>query len=275
MNYSSLKKHRYQTPSGVITYWVSSEVLADKPWFVFLPGLTADHRLFEKQLTYFDGKANILVWDAPSHGQSRPFALTWSLDDKARWLKQILDVEGIDRPILVGQSMGGYVSQAFMDLFPGTAKGFVSIDSCPLQRSYYTSWELWFLKHTKTMFLMFPWKTLVDLGSKNNAVTPYGQHLMALMMQDYNKREYCELSAHGFNALACAAEMDRASTPDCPILLICGKKDNAGSAKRYNSAWSAQINTPIEWIENAGHNSNTDQPEVVNELLEAFATTLS
>lgn len=98
---------------------------------------------------------------------------------------------------------------------------------------------------------------------------------MVLMMQDYNKREYCELSAHGFNALACAAEMDRTSTPDCPILLICGKKDKAGSAKRYNRAWSAQINTPIEWIENAGHNSNTDQPEVVNELLEAFATTLS
>ena len=27
---------------------------------VFLPGLTADHRLFDKQVAYFDGKYNII-----------------------------------------------------------------------------------------------------------------------------------------------------------------------------------------------------------------------
>ena len=43
--------------------------------------------------------------------------------------------------------MGGYVSQAFIRLFPDRACGFVSVDSCPLDRSYYTAIELWALKH--------------------------------------------------------------------------------------------------------------------------------
>lgn len=274
MSWTNLEKRYHQTPSGDIAYWVSRKRLADRPWLVLLPGLTADHRLFEKQVAHFEGKVNMLAWNAPSHGESRPFELTWSLDDKARWLKEILDAEAITRPVLVGQSMGGYVAQAFMSLFPDVTKGFASIDSRPLQHAYYQGWELWSLKHTKAMFMAFPWKTLVSLGSKGNAVTLYGQKLMATMMQGYGKREYCELSAHGFAVLAQAVETGRAYVPDCPVLLICGEEDGAGSAKRYNREWSKRTGLPVHWIANAGHNSNTDQPDAVNALLEAFVEAL-
>ncbi len=40
----------YITPSGTIHYWVN-EGQAEAPTLVFLPGLTADHRLFEKQIS--------------------------------------------------------------------------------------------------------------------------------------------------------------------------------------------------------------------------------
>lgn len=54
----------------------------------------------------------------------------------------------------------------------------------------------------------------------------------------------------------------------CPALLICGEKDKAGSCIRYNKAWHKNTKIPIEWIKDAGHNSNTDQPEIVNGLIE-------
>ena len=59
-----LKESTYQTPCGTIHYW-SSILSLDTTTLVFLPGLTADHRLFDKQVEYFDGKYNIIVWDAP------------------------------------------------------------------------------------------------------------------------------------------------------------------------------------------------------------------
>ena len=53
---------------------------------VFLPGLTADHRLFEKQTEYFEKRQNVFVWDAPSHALSRPFTNNYSLSGMAEWL---------------------------------------------------------------------------------------------------------------------------------------------------------------------------------------------
>lgn len=53
-------------------------------------------------------------------------------------------------------------------------------------------------------------------------------------------------------------------------LLICGEKDKAGSCIRYNKAWHKNTGIQIEWIKDAGHNSNTDKPELVNHLIEAF-----
>ena len=109
--------------------------IPEAPWLVFLPGLSADHRLFNRQLSYFAETMNCFVWDPPAHGKSRPFKLSFSMDDLASMLHEILLAEQIVNPILIGQSMGGYVSQAFLSLFPGYAKGFISIDSAPLARS--------------------------------------------------------------------------------------------------------------------------------------------
>ena len=89
-----------------------------------------------------------------------------------------------------------------------------------------------------------------------------------MMTYDGDKRRYAKLSGHGFRMLAEAMEADLPYEIKCPALLICGEKDQAGSCIRYNRAWHKQTGIPIHWIKNAGHNSNTDQPEVVNGLIE-------
>ena len=259
----------YATPSGEIHYWVSPGQ-KDRPWLVFLPGLTADHRLFDKQMEGLGGRFGCLVWDAPAHGHSRPFRLDFSMDDMARYLGEILDREGIERPVLAGQSLGGYVSQMFMELYPGRAAGFVSIDSCPLKREYYTGWELAMLKHTYWMYRLFPWKLLKMVGVQGTARSPYGREVMGAMMESFSPKEYCLLADHGFRLLAQAVEADRRYEPGCPVLLLCGEKDGAGSAKRYNREWEKRENRRLVWLKGAGHNSNTYVPEEVNRLLEAF-----
>ena len=136
-----LKESTYQTPCGTIHYW-SNNLSLDTTTLVFLPGLTADHRLFDKQVEYFDGKYNIIVWDAPAHASSWPFRFDFDLFDKAKWLNGILEKEEIIKPIIIGQSMGGYVGQAYAQLYPDRLAGFISIDSAPLQRNYVTAVEM-------------------------------------------------------------------------------------------------------------------------------------
>ncbi len=57
---------------------------------------------------------------------------------------------------------------------------------------------------------------------------------------------------------------------DCPALLICGTKDKAGYVMRYNRQWSEREGLRLIWLDNAGHNSNTDCPDKVNSIIEQF-----
>ena len=88
----------FPTELGSITYWITAPKTPSKPWLVFLPGLTANHHLFKDQIEHIKGKANLFVWDPPSHGASRPFKLNWSIQQLAEWLDAILSSEGIGNP---------------------------------------------------------------------------------------------------------------------------------------------------------------------------------
>ena len=65
----------HHTHSGDIHYWVTLGN-SDAPWLVFLPGLSADHHLFDQQTPAFP-EYNRLVWDAPAHAASRHTAGPW------------------------------------------------------------------------------------------------------------------------------------------------------------------------------------------------------
>ena len=272
-----MKEKLAETPCGQIHYWVSENADRLRPQLVFLPGLTADHRLFEPQLRCFKGRYPLFVWDAPGHAASWPFDLRFSLMDKAKWLDDILTREGFDSPLLIGQSMGGYVGQAFAQLFPEKLSGFISIDSAPLQREYVSGAEIWLLKRMEPVYRHYPWKSLLRSGTNGVAVTEYGRRLMRDMMMVYNgdQARYAKLAGHGFRILAEAMEADLPYRIPCPALLICGEKDRAGSCIRYNRAWHRKTGLPITWIRNAGHNANTDAPETVNRLIAGMASRLS
>lgn len=264
-----VNERSYATDKGVIRYWVN-DPMPNKVTLVFLPGLTADHRLFDKQVEFFEPHCNVFVWDAPGHAASRPFDLLFSLADKARWLHEILAHEGLGNIVLVGQSMGGYLSQAFLQYFPGEAVGFISIDSSPLKREYFTAAELWLLKRMTPVYRAYPHKALIRDGVKGCATTEYGQALMEEIWGEYGHEGFAVLAGFGYRILAEAVELRLPYEIDCPALLICGEKDVAGSTRRYNREWVKRTGLPIAWIEGAGHNSNTDRPDEVNALIADF-----
>ena len=244
-----LKESTYQTPCGTIHYW-SSILSLDTMTLVFLPGLTADHRLFDKQVEHFEEKYNIIVWDAPAHASSWPFRFEFDLFDKAKWLNEILEKEEIIKPIIIGQSMGGYVGQAYAQLYPERLAGFISIDSAPLQRNYVTAVEIWLLKRMEPIYAHYPWKLLLKSGTEGVATSNYGRNLMREMMLVYdgNQHRYAQIAGHGFRILAAAMEKDLPDEIKCPSLLICGTKDHAGSCIRYNRAWHQKTKIPFKYF---------------------------
>ena len=65
-----MREKTHQTSSGTIHYWLNM-IKKESITLVFLPGLTADHRLFDKQITYFENKYNYSCQCARKAGERK------------------------------------------------------------------------------------------------------------------------------------------------------------------------------------------------------------
>lgn len=254
---------------GNIVYWKSDIFELSRDTLFFLHGLTADHTMFEQQFPFFEDAYNIIAWDAPAHGESRPY-LRFTYENASNGLKKILDECGVSNAVLIGQSMGGYIAQSFICRYPEMAKAFVSIDSTPYGE-YYSKSDKWWLRQIEWMTKLFPEKLLKSSMAKQNALTEIGRSNMASMIEGYKKAELCQLMGIGYAGFL---NDNRVCELPCPVLLIVGEKDNTGKVRAYNKEWARRTGYPLVWIPNAAHISNVDNPSVVNEKINSFIESL-
>jgi len=254
--------------NGFVYYWHSNIDLTKKTLFL-LHGLTGNHTMFAKQVDFFKNKYNVIVWDAPAHGKSRPYK-DFSYKNAVIVMLKILNELKIKKVVLIGQSMGGYIAQSFIARYPEMVQGFISIDSSPFG-NYYSKSDIWWLKQIEWICKPFSEKMLKFSMAKQNAITKIGQRNMLEMISDYKKDELCHLMKIGYAGFL---DDNKELQISCPLLILVGKKDKTGKIKQYNQTWSKKIGTEITWIPKAAHNSNVDNPEFVNKCIDEFLTKL-
>lgn len=259
-----MKEMHIKTDHGNVYYWISS-IRPDRPTLFFLHGLTADHTMFGFQAAYFKKTCNVISWDAPAHGRSRPYP-AFSYADAARALHRILQEAKISHVVLIGQSMGGFIAQSFLCRYPRMVRGFIAIDSCPFWEHYPKS-DLWWLRQIGWMSRLFPERLLRSSMARQNAVSDIGRRNMAKMLSQYPKDELCRLLKIGYAGFL---EDNRALEIPCPALLLVGEKDRTGKVRTYNRQWAARTGIPLITIPNAAHNANVDAPETVNRCIRDF-----
>ena len=264
-----MQKAKIYDSIGNIAYWRSDVLDLSRDTLFFLHGLTGDHTMFEQQFSTFEEHYNIIAWDAPAHGESRPYS-DFTYENAANGLKKILDECGIHMVVLIGQSMGGFIAQAFICRYPEMVKGFVAIDSTPYG-DYYSKSDIWWLRQIEWMSKLFPTKLLKSSMAKQNAVTEAGQSNMATMIKGYDKAELCHLMGIGYAGFL---DDNRECHISCPVLLIVGEKDSTGKVRAYNREWAKRTGFPLIWIPNSAHNSNVDNPAVVNGKILGFVENL-
>lgn len=265
-----MNKKFISTPRGRVYYWIGRPGARDRGALVFLHGLTADHRLFEKQTEHFAKTWTVIAWDAPAHGCSRPYG-DFSYAHCAEDLKAILDAEEIASAVLVGQSAGGFAAQFFIGRWPERASGFVSIDSCPVGAAYYSASDLWWLRQAEWMSRCFPAGALRRALSRACAATPDARESMDAMLAQYDKDELCRLMGLGFAGFRRENADLRLS---CPVCLMLGDADRTGKVAQYNRAWQKKEGFPLHVIPGAAHNANADNAPEVNRLLTEFLDAL-
>ncbi len=86
-------------------------------------GFTEDHRIWDLLLVGMEDKYYGILPDLPGSGRSVFNRDLTELKDFAEALYAITDAENISRMVLIGHSMGGYISLAFAEKYPDKLSG--------------------------------------------------------------------------------------------------------------------------------------------------------
>ncbi|MDR1853150.1 MAG: alpha/beta hydrolase [Propionibacteriaceae bacterium] len=258
-----------QLASGTVHYWIN-ELRSERRTLLFTHGLAANHEMFEKQVEFFGADFNVITWDVPLHGLSRPYR-GFSYADCAQRMKQILDAESVGKVVLVGMSMGGYPSQEFASRFPQLVDGFVGIDTTPFGLSYYSRADIRILERVGAMAKWFPAQTLRKSMANSVSRTEYSRQLMFRMLAPLSKAEIVEQMDIAYGEFI---KENHDVAFNFPVLLLVGEHDKTGKVKHYNQQWAAKTGYPLIVIEGAAHLSNCDNPEAVNRAIEGFVRSL-
>jgi 3-oxoadipate enol-lactonase len=244
---------------------------ADAPLIVCTHGAGADHRMFDTQVAALADRYRVLTWDVRGHGRSRPIGGAFSLARVADDLSAILDAIGAKPAVLLGQSMGGNVSQELIYRHPNLARALVLID-CVCNTFPLTRAERLAVRLTPFLLRFYPRETLLRQSAKAVSDLPEIQRYLYDTMRAIPNDDLVAILSGTLGGL----RDDPAYRIPVPFLLLRGEHDQAGSIAKQAPLWAERDpNCRYVVVPNAKHCANQDNPDFVNAQIMAFIAGLS
>jgi pimeloyl-ACP methyl ester carboxylesterase len=96
---------------------------------LLIHGFPLDHHLWDEVVPLLEDRFDIILPDLRGFGESSTVDSFYTMEDYASDLAGLLDHLGIQRTVIAGHSMGGYIALAFARLFPERVLGLGLIAS--------------------------------------------------------------------------------------------------------------------------------------------------
>ncbi|WP_245789096.1 alpha/beta fold hydrolase [Streptosporangium canum] len=237
---------------------------------MFSHGAGADHVMFDAQREHLRAQGyRVVIWDMRGHGLSRPAGVRFTAEQAIADLRALIEHLALDRPVLVGQSLGGNLSQAVVRRHPDLARALIVIDStwntAPL------SWkERLLVKAAAPSLSMIPAKRLPGMMAEASAMTERARADARRAFSQLSKKEFVQVWRATVDLLDPAPSY---RTP-VPLCLIRGERDRTGNIAAAMPRWARAEGVEEVVIPGAGHISNQDDPHAVNAAIEAFLRTV-
>jgi 3-oxoadipate enol-lactonase len=263
---SILSAHTLLRQDCPLHYWVGGK--AGRPLITFMHGATMDHRMFNAQVEALTPQYRVLTWDARGHGRSQPMGAAFSLERCAEDMLAILDAQEVDRAILCGQSLGGYVAQHIYRLAPERVQGLIMIGTTPIAKAY-SRWEVWALRASLPLFRLWPYNHFTQTIARIHGRRPEVQTYMLQAARQIPRDDFVAI----WQAVTVSVNEkgDASLRLDVPLLLLHGDHDRAGTIRRDMPAWAKQEKHAVyQVIPDAAHNANQDNPAFTNQAVLTF-----
>lgn len=237
---------------------------------MLLHGAGVDHAMFDAQYRALaDAGFHPVTVDLRGHGLSRPTATPLTADLLADDIEALVGHLGLDRPVLVGLSLGGNLAQHLVHRAPDRYAALAVLDATwntgPL-----TALERTALKAAAPLLGVIPAGSLPSLMAKASATTEAARADLRRAFAQLTKREF--LAA--WEATTQFVDPEPGWRTPIPLLLVRGAEDRTGNIADAMPRWAAAEGIAEHVVAGAGHVVSQDAPEAVTTLLLDFLDTL-
>jgi pimeloyl-ACP methyl ester carboxylesterase len=242
---------------------------------IFLHGFPFDKNMWQGQLDFLKDSYRIILCDIRGFGKSTDEKSTLSMDLFADDLIAFMDALNIEKAVVCGLSMGGFISLNAIERFPERFVGLILCDTQCIADSPEVK-----AKRYKTIDEInangasgFNERFIKSVFSKHSLENKKGlvDQLSAVVFANND-----HIIKQGLTALAERAEtcssLGRISTP---TMILCGREDTVTPLMQSIHMRASIEGALLHVIDQAGHVSNLEQPDEFNDHLRSFLKSLS
>jgi pimeloyl-ACP methyl ester carboxylesterase len=255
--------------------------MGERPTVVLLHGGPGsfDHSYFKPDFARLAEAAQVIYLDLRGHGRSEwgdPAA--WSFETCADDVRAFCDALAIERPVVYGHSLGGFVAMVYAARHPGHARALVL-------QSTFARFDLGRIVEEFRRAGGDEVATIAEraYGGDGRSVTPeewarcwrlFGPWVLG-EQERARTITNAELNAPGLDLMRGFDVVDELARVDCPTLVCVGELDpmTPVAAAREIADALPEGSVRLEVVEGAGHFTWKDAPDRYWSLLTDFVTT--
>jgi 3-oxoadipate enol-lactonase len=258
------KEKIFKSGYGDIYYNLSGP--SNAPAIVFVHGVGMDHKTFDGQAKAIGSKYRLLMWDLPGHGKS-----TFEQDGQhfttmaADCMYALMMHAGVEKAVLVGQSLGSMIIQHFISKYPDKVLATVHVPGIDLTDPFNPPFKI-LIDLMLGMVHLIPEKTFYDSFGRHRAENPGVQKYLSNAIGRAGKKLVMRITKDMVDDLFKALP-----NPEIrPMLIAYGEKDlsfiRKGSLKWHRKAGYSKCVV----IPKANHIANQDNAEDFNQAFANF-----
>lgn len=118
----------YVQTNGIRTHYYRATPFPGAPAIVLVHGLTGNGMNWVRVANALRDRYDVILPDTRGHGLSDAPESGYTVEERAADIAALIDALGLDRPVLIGHSMGGQAAAAAAALFPDKVRALVLED---------------------------------------------------------------------------------------------------------------------------------------------------
>jgi pimeloyl-ACP methyl ester carboxylesterase len=236
---------------------------------LLIHAFATDQQLWKQQQEGLKEKFRVITLDLQGFGSSSPTdgkAITMS--DYADEVMKLMDQLHIEKAIVGGTSMGGYIALAFLEKYPNKVNGLVLSNTQSIPDNAETK-----VKRETTA------KDVLEKGTENlvkgllpKMLSPKASKQTKEFLQDILAKQKPTAIASALRGMALRNDTSNVlANSTLPILIITGEQDALIGPQQGQNMHTLAKNSKLIVLNDAGHLSNLEQPKKWNQaVIEMF-----